>query len=281
MRKIFIFFLFITHLMRSQPCNIPNSSVYAFTVNGKSYEIVKVNMTWTAAAACAVSKGGKLAEVLSKQENDSLYHYAKNKAGINTGSTTAPDGGGASYIWIGGNDIQNEGKWIWDGDGNLSGPQFWQGDYLNGNPVGGYFNAWGSVNGGEPDNSLEQDGLGLALTPWPYGLAGEWNDISLNNQLYFIIEYTTPLSVPNTLSQENYHIKVVPDGEAWVITYHQQANKLEAFSIEGKLISVYPLMPDNKSLRIPYADLGKAGTLYLLKVTFHDGNVVTHRLINH
>lgn len=278
MKKLVVLFFLILGMLKSQPCNIPNSSVYAFTVNGKSYEIVKVNMTWTAAAACAVSKGGKLAEVMSKQENDSLYHYAKNKAGIITASTTAPDGGGASYVWIGGNDIQNEGKWIWDGDGNLSGPQFWQGDF-SGNPVGGYYNAWGSVNGGEPDDYLDQDGLGLALTPWPFGNAGEWNDINTNNQLYFIIEYTNPLSLPNKPSSGSFDLKVIHDVNAWIILHDRNTVKIGVFSLEGKLIKEYSNPLGKDLTKIPYVDLGFKEGMYLLRTAFSDGSVKMNRVL--
>ena len=31
--------------------------------------------------------------------------------------------------------------------------------------------------------------MGLAITNWPFGKAGEWNDVNINNELYFIIEY--------------------------------------------------------------------------------------------
>lgn len=279
MKKIVALFVLSWGLTKSQPCNIPNSSVYAFTVNGKSYEIVKVNMTWTAAAACAVSKGGKLAEVMSKQENDSLYHYAKNKAGINTASTTAPDGGGASYVWIGGNDIQNEGKWIWDGDGNLSGPQFWQGTYLGGSSVGGYYNAWGSVNGGEPDDFNDQDGLGLALTPWPYGNAGEWNDISINNQLYFIIEYSNPLSNSLDALYTSLNFKVIHGANAWIVFHGQNTLKIEVFSLDGKLIKEYSNLLGKDITKISFVDLGSSEGIYLLRTSFNDGSVRMNRVL--
>ncbi|RME17397.1 MAG: C-type lectin domain-containing protein, partial [Bacteroidetes bacterium] len=205
-----VFFFFAGNFLRAQ-CNVPVNSVYGFTTNGISYELIKMNMTWTAAAACAVQRGGKLAEIMSKQQNDSVFHYVKNKSGINLSSTQAPDGGGASYVWIGGNDKQQEGVWIWDGDGNLTGPQFWQGTFQNGYAVGGYYVNWGSVNGGEPDDFSNQDALGLSLTPWPFGNAGEWNDISENNTLYFVIQYpSNPTGIHRLTNSNGYEAIFIP-----------------------------------------------------------------------
>ena len=42
--------------------------------------------------------------------------------------------------------------------------------------------------------------MGLALTNWPRGKAGEWNDISHLNELFFLIEYDK--SVLNIMSIE-------------------------------------------------------------------------------
>ncbi|MCX8079797.1 MAG: T9SS type A sorting domain-containing protein [Bacteroidia bacterium] len=238
-------------------------------MNNKSYEIIKVNMTWTAAAACAVQRGGKLAEVMSKQENDSLFHYAKNKAGINTASTTAPDGGSASYIWIGGNDIQTEGKWIWDGDGNLSGIQFWQGNYLSGNPVNGLFNAWGSVNGGEPDDAGNQDGLGLALTSWPYGNAGEWNDISTNNSLYFIVELSGTTGLNKSVkSYSKYPVHL--ENNNIIINQASDIKFVEIYGIDGKLIYHTENELNQGKIFIPAENLEQG--ILLIKIIDNNGN---------
>ena len=67
-------------------------------------------------------------------------------AGINTNNTIAPDGGGAAYVWIGGNNITDEGTWVWDGNNDGEGIQFWEGDY-NGTPVDDLYNNWGGRAG--------------------------------------------------------------------------------------------------------------------------------------
>lgn len=166
-----------------------NTNIYTFVYNGKTYEIVKENLDWVSAASCAASRGGSLIEVNSLAEQNSLYSQLINNSGIISSNTTAPDGGGAAYVWLGGNDLATEGNWIWDGDNSGSGPQFWMGTNT-GMPVGGLYNNFSSF---EPDNfgTSGQDGLGLAITNWPLGVSGQWNDINENNQLYYVIEYPT------------------------------------------------------------------------------------------
>jgi len=146
------------------------SLISTVSLNGQNYEIVLANMTWINAADFAESRGGFLAEINDLNEQESIFNALMN-ASIEAANTVAPDGGGASYVWIGGNDLETEGDWIWDGDNDGSGTQFWMGD-SNGTAVGDLYNNWGN----EPDDFQGQDGLGLALTNWPLGMAGEWND---------------------------------------------------------------------------------------------------------
>lgn len=157
-----------------------SSSIVPFTYNGGNYEIVKDNKTWVDASAFAVGRGGFLAEINNEAEQNAIFIELGN-ASIIIDNTAAPDGGGASYIWIGGNDIAAEGNWIWDGDNDQTGNQFWMGT-LSGAPIGGLYNNWGD----EPDDfGSGQDGLGLAITDWPFGVAGQWNDLDDSNTLYF------------------------------------------------------------------------------------------------
>ena len=161
-----------------------SSSIVPFTYNEKNYEIVKDNKTWVDASAFAVDRGGFLAEINNEAEQNAIFIELGN-ASIIINNTVAPDGGGASYIWIGGNDIATEGDWIWDGDNDQTGNQFWMGT-LAGAPIGGLYNNWGD----EPDDfGSGQDGLGLAITDWPFGVAGQWNDVDDSNTLYFLIEF--------------------------------------------------------------------------------------------
>lgn len=163
--------------------------VHAFTYDGKNYELIKLNRNWDLAASCAVERGGYLAEINDANENTALFNEISTKTNIDPDNTIASDGGSASYIWLGANDLDKEGSWYWDGDNDGTGVQFWEGD-ASGMAVDDLFSKWGN----EPDDSDGQDGLGLGITQWPIstgslGSAGQWNDIDVNNQLYFLIEY--------------------------------------------------------------------------------------------
>lgn len=168
---------------------IKEIEMYSFTYNSKNYVVCKEKMTWTNAAAFAVEQGGYLAEINSADENKAIFNEALNNASLNLTQTTALDGGGAAYVWIGGNDLESEGKWFWDGDNKGDKTQFWQGT-ASGNAVGGLYTNWGN----EPDDYNGQDCLALALTEWPLnagtlGNAGQWNDLRVSDKLYFVIEH--------------------------------------------------------------------------------------------
>jgi hypothetical protein len=163
---------------------VSTSSIYSFTYNGKKYEIAKETKTWAQAAACAAERGGYLLEINDSAEQGAIFDELINNTSITNSNTISPDGGEASYVWLGGNDIKTEGSWIWDGNNDKDGDTFWVGD-VSGSAVGGVYSNWGN----EPDDfGSGQDALGLALTDWPRGKAGEWNDLTDNNELYFVIE---------------------------------------------------------------------------------------------
>jgi len=143
-----------------------------FRYGGHTYLIVKQAATWQEAKSAATNAHGHLVIINSAAENSFLFNQL-NQAGI---TTTASDGGGARYVWLGGSDIAKEGEWRWY-DGSLI--------------SAGYSN-WG--HGGEPDNyQNRQDCLAMGLDAWPvgYGFMGspaEWNDINGDNRLAYIIE---------------------------------------------------------------------------------------------
>ncbi len=165
-------------------------NIYKFTYSGKNYELIRENKTWEEAVACAVERGGFLAEINDDAENTAIFDELSNNASISLGETTALDGGKAAYVWLGGNDTAIEGDWVWDGNNDMTSTQFWQGD-ASGSPVGGLYSNWGN----EPDDfGSGQDGLALALSDWPLGTGslgkkGQWNDIDLDNDIYYLIEY--------------------------------------------------------------------------------------------
>lgn len=167
-----------------------DNSIHSFTFNNKKYELVTSKKSWIDAAACAVERGGYLAEINSVNENSFLFNTIINNDSITLDKSAAADGGEANYIWLGANDIKSEGVWIWDGDNDENSVQFWEGG-VDGKPIGGLYSNWGT----EPDNfSGGQDCLGLAFTQWPLatgtlGSPRQWNDVRCTNKLYYIIEY--------------------------------------------------------------------------------------------
>jgi hypothetical protein len=175
-----------------------------FNFGGHSYLIVKQKKNWVAASADAVSRGGYLVEIGSKAEQDAVWQ-AIRQSGISTGYTQVPDGGGAAYIWIGANDGTTEGGWIWNGankSGNI--PLFWLGNHTGSAVAGSYVN-WGGTSKeslNEPDDYTHtthspngQDAAAIGLTEWPsgssspLGIAGEWNDIAVTNEIYYVVEF--------------------------------------------------------------------------------------------
>jgi len=159
------------------------SSIYTFSYSGKKYEVVKENETWFDAVLFAKSRGGHLVEINSKEEQDAVFLELNQNAGIEIKNTLNQFSKGA--VWLGGHDLTSEGNWIWDGDNNRSGDQFWTGG-LDGKVVGGNYENWGL----EPDNSGNQDVLSISLQNTPRNKPSEWNDLDGNtNKLYFVIEY--------------------------------------------------------------------------------------------
>lgn len=174
------------------------SDIYSFNYNGHTYEVVKENKSWTDAAACAVARKGYLAEINDAAENAAIFNQLSNNAGITTSNTIPNNGGGAAYVWIGGNDITTEGTWIWDGDNTGTSTQFWSGT-ASGSAQNSAYTNWGTTSGqNEPDDYQAgqpgQDGLAIALTNWPYGVAGQWNDITHTETIFYLIEHDTVLS---------------------------------------------------------------------------------------
>jgi hypothetical protein len=175
--------------LNAQYAITPGNSL-PFSINGTPYEIVMDNQTWANAAACAVARGGKLAEINSQEEQDSLFYYV-NLANIDPANTIAPDGANSSYIWLGGNDISAEGTWVWDGDNDGNTTPFWQGT-ASGSPINGRFNNWGF----EPDNFAQiQHALVMAIINFPNGPAGTWNDVAPSNTLYYVIEFNSTAGI--------------------------------------------------------------------------------------
>jgi len=240
-------------------CVGDENNVISFEVDEINYEIVKEKLNWESAAACAVERGGFLVEINSFEEQTGVYNKLKD-ANINTSQTTAPDGGGAAYVWTGGSDRVSEGTWLWDGNNDAEGIHFWQG-LANGSAVDNAFVFWGN----EPDNFSNQDALGIALTDWPFGNDGQWNDIRVINKLYFVIEYPDNSTGTDFISPPE-QILLFPNPASDLLNMkipvgsYKQPYSIQLINSLGTL--VYSVEDDSPSLQLPTKSF-ESGTYYL------------------
>ncbi|MCF8297997.1 MAG: T9SS type A sorting domain-containing protein [Saprospiraceae bacterium] len=277
----------ISYLAISQCASVSN--IYSFTYNGKNYEVVKEQKTWSQSAACAVERGGHLVHIDSQAEQDSVYYAIINGAGVSSSYNPIADGGGASYIWIGATDKATEGTWLWDGDGDDSGTSFWTGQGQAGSGGGAAVNSafvnWGGTNSGppnEPDNFTMspyapngQDGGAMAISQWPYGIAGEWNDIDTANTNYFVIEieFSTSVNKINTIDN-SFSIFPNPAIDMINLKATHEISEVLIYSVAGQIVLQKIANSCNLNLNL---DLSKG--IYIVKSKFKNDTVSYKKLI--
>jgi hypothetical protein len=128
--------------------------------NGHAYYLLG-EQSWTASEAEAVSLGGHLATVRSAAENEWIYSVFGNYGGINRN------------LWIGLNDVAQEGNFVW-----VSGEPV---TYLNWAPFGEPNNTYYDFRS-ESYVHLWKSGL-----PEPYRAGGTWND-NINDPFNYVYE---------------------------------------------------------------------------------------------
>lgn len=271
-KKLLLPTLLLTVVSSIAQCVSPQNRI-AFNFDGKTYEIIKENKTWIAAAECAVSQGGKLAEINSAEENQAIFNALQN-ADIDVLETDAPDGF-SSYVWLGGNDISREGSWMWNGGNTDSSLQFWRGN-ASGNAVGGLYNNWGN----EPDNwgsGSGQDGLGMAIINWPLGLAGQWNDVNHNNSLYFVIEYGAILGTTDTKIKSKIALCPNPAvNTVKVLNTNAAAKAVTIFNATGQqIMNVTQNNINDGEINVAALPAG----IYMVNILFTDGTLATQKLV--
>ena len=261
-----------------------SANIYRFDYNGHSYEVVKENKSWTAAVACAVQRGGYLAEINDAAENTAIFNALMSaSAGINTSLTSTSNGGGAAYVWIGGNDIATEGTWIWNGDNTGTSTQFWMGT-KTGSATNSAYTNWGTTNGtqNEPDNyNSNQDGLAIALNAWPtfqqpgqgLGVAGQWNDIRDIETLFYIIEHSSILS-QDTVEQIGHHI-FVHNKQLYVELPGNSVAHINLYDLTAKKVLAVSTKPVPDLIDISALVPG----VYLVEVLTQNGNSRIQKVI--
>ncbi|MBL7912411.1 MAG: T9SS type A sorting domain-containing protein [Bacteroidia bacterium] len=268
----------------SQATCYSNANVYAFIHNGHYYNVVKEAKTWSVAAACASSDAGYLVEINDQAEQTAVYNGIV-ASGIASNYSPVGDGGGVSYVWLGGNDKFTEGDWWWDGDNNGIGMKFWVGQGAaganNGAAFNNNYNNWGGKSTStiqEPDNfNSNQDAAAMALGNWPFGIAGEWNDIAETNSIYFVIEYNTiPTSIKQN-SNKGISLEIYPNPSSDKIKIQSTTEIIEITitSIEGKILRT--VFSSQKEQTIDISNLSNG--IYFLNITSVNGDVIAKKII--
>jgi hypothetical protein len=220
--------------------------VYSFNYNGHSYYVIKDMKTWKDAAACAKTAGGYLVEINDTLENIAVFNAITQGANVSTTYTTVPDGGGSAYVWIGAHDVV-EGTWIWDGDNDSIGINFYNGEGSNGMNNGqvfaNHFVNWGNTGNGfnEPDNYAgQQDAAAIALAGWPTGIsflgsASQWNDLNPTNTLYYVIEKNGASGIKATSQvNKNFTLAKLSDNEWKLIGVYNEPELIECYDSVGR-----------------------------------------------
>ena len=286
---LILLFLNLQHIQAQCPDDA--TKLYSFDYNGHTYEVIKENKKWSDAAACAKARGGYLAHIDSAAENTEIFNQLSNNAGITLSDTSTSNGGNASYVWIGGNDITTEGTWIWDGDNEGASTHFWSGG-TSGSAVNSLYNNWGTISGvkKEPDNYVDplnpsgpdQDGAAIALNDWPVGApsgfergtSGQWNDISTTETLYYIVEHDQILSTPKISPLENARVYVRYD------FLHIEANNeplaaISMYAVTGQ--KVFGVTGVAAQTPIPVASLQRG--VYVVKLHAQTGETAIRKVL--
>jgi len=244
---------------------------YSFTIGTTSYKLVTTQRDWVSAVADAVQQGGHLVEINDSAEQAGIWQAIQD-SGISMTYTTVSDGGGVAYVWIGATDKANEGTWLWDGNNDNNGENFWNGQGAwganDGSAVNGAYYNWGGTNTGTPnepdDYGSNQDAAAIGLDAWPAAgmgnIAGEWNDIDINNSLYYIIEFDTNAidkneSIPAlSIDQNNKQIRLQTTG---------LLSHVDVYDLNGKQIYNFDkIQSQNFSFKLP------AGGLFIIHTEF-------------
>jgi len=161
-----------------------NEELILLNVGSERFVLDTTPKAWLAAvdaAGITTDQGqANLASIRSAAEASGINALLSEILGNESGLPIASDGGGSSYLWLGGTDRDVEGSWLW-ADGSTWSYENW-----------GTGTMWaGSGQTSEPDDYQTQDYLAIGLENWPTGSStgqglgdfGQWNDISGTNEM--------------------------------------------------------------------------------------------------
>ena len=269
-----------------------DANIFHFTYDNKSYQVIKENKTWEEAAACALERGGFLAEINNQAEQDTIFASLKSsECNIDLNQTISSDGGDRAYVWIGGNDLKTEGTWIWDGDNDESGTQFWSGKGTiptggpTGSPVGGLYNNFYSntLLGGamEPDDfGSAQDALAIALNASTmFHEEGEWNDLDETNQLYYIVEYSEVLSASDLefMGKVKLYPNIVGDYLTVEINKDFSLKSISVLNSLGQEIKTFETNDNSKYQILNFSTLDNG--VYFVKIVSDKDQMMIRKII--
>jgi hypothetical protein len=263
------------------------ANIYSFTYGGKNYEVVKEAKNWTNASTCAVSRGGYLVHIDSQGEQAAVYNAITVGAAVSSTYASVSDGGNIAYVWIGATDRHTEGTWLWDGDYNNSGPNFWSGQGTagagGGMPVASSYVNWGGTTLGtaeEPDDYLGiQDCGAMGLGTWPHGAAGEWNDISGLNTLYYVIEFEDTVTGINNHDQKfQSQLYPNPANDFLNITFADPTKQVSSLKMYNQMGALVYETAETQSGTISLSVSDLAEGIYFITINFVDGEMETRKI---
>ena len=223
--------------------------------DGHYYGLYTTAKSYAAATTAAQSLGGYLLHINSAAEQADVFSKVSSYLATSLANTRAPDGGNAAYIWLGASDAAVEGTWVWADDNST---------------LSSGYSRWGAgALGSEPDNSGNQDYLALGLENWPqgsatnagYGNAGYWNDISVNNSLYYVVEKSAALSLATNEDVSKSFTISASDADNDALTYTVSSPTKGIATVVGNVVTYTPSKDYNgaDSFTVTATD-GKGGT---------------------
>jgi hypothetical protein len=147
-----------------------------YDATGNIYKYIDSNLTWDAARTAAEADAVVTNAGFDPAEVES-YLATITSIGENNFATSRL---GSNPAWIGASDAGSEGVWRWvtgpEADEDGSGRRFWDGLSSEDMPPGSaYLDRYNSWNGGEPNNSGDEDCAQFL------GSNGLWNDLPCNS----------------------------------------------------------------------------------------------------